>query len=231
MKHDRSCNATTLAGMLRMIAMQSPQWSDVLEDACDRLMAPAARAEKQRNKKRECAPSAHEMTRVAAESTKSAHSVRTEGGGGVVSFEAPEAFVAPREGKDQGARLSLVQSTETSGAHSVRTQTNSRGWTAGFTRFFDAYPSSERRRDCAVKWVTMGLEDQTTEILAGLELWKLSERWKNGRVLGMREWLENEKWRDAPPPAVTADRAAAPGKRPETTWAPAAERGERRVQI
>jgi len=73
------------------------------------------------------------------------------------------------------------------------------GWTVGFFRFYEAYPSSVRRRDLANYWRDNNLEPLTEAILAGLERWKGCGWWKRGKTHGMRSWLENRKWEDEPP--------------------------------
>jgi hypothetical protein len=142
-------------------------------------------------------------------------------GGGLPLDQMPVSDETDRKPEERLTSLSPMSARTNQNVHHVRadkedmstsigdaTGMGSDGMTPGFRRFFNAYPPSEASRQCARLWVRMGLEPQTTHILAGLELWKASERWKGGYVKNMREWLEDEKWKQPPP----APKAAAAGK-------------------
>ncbi len=168
------------------------------------------------------------VTKCDASVTIRDGSVTGEGGRGGEGSKSEMPFLSQNQGikaNTQGiqslsqpevrpVRVTARHENVTDGVTHV--QTDSRGWTRGFARFFDAYPPAERKRDCARKWVTMGLEPETDRIIGGLELWKMCERWQTGFVLGMRDWLENRKWEDAPP-AVKIKTAAPEPKKPRYT--------------
>jgi hypothetical protein len=58
------------------------------------------------------------------------------------------------------------------------------------------------RKVCVKRWVSAGLNKHIAEILAGLERWKASDRWKRGYVADPLTFLNQERWKDIPPVPV-----------------------------
>jgi hypothetical protein len=113
-KHDRTCTAPTLAGMLRVMGMAAPHWSDVLDDAAERLCAHAARAKAAR-------PGAHTVRTGCAHG---AHSAPEEGGLGGGGVNAKEPLVSQKRGseaKDQQIHPEVRAEVGKASAHGVRT--------------------------------------------------------------------------------------------------------------
>jgi hypothetical protein len=71
---------------------------------------------------------------------------------------------------------------------------------AGFTRWWAAYPSGDRKdgkAKCLKKWKQMGLESITDRVIASLELQKKSKKWtKDGGqfIPGPEPWLNKTPW-------------------------------------
>jgi hypothetical protein len=71
-----------------------------------------------------------------------------------------------------------------------------------FELFWDGYPNKVGRKVCVKRWVSAELNKHITEILAGLERWKASDRWKRGYVADPLTFLNQERWKDIPPVPV-----------------------------
>lgn len=68
-----------------------------------------------------------------------------------------------------------------------------------FEKFWLCYPSKVGRKACLAKWKSLGLNANLDHILAGLERWKASDRWKRGYVAEPLTFLNQERWKDIPP--------------------------------
>lgn len=74
----------------------------------------------------------------------------------------------------------------------------------GFTRFWDAWPSHDRKRDrqkCLAHWIKHLLEVKADQINAALEVWKKSREWTGdgGKYIPLPgTWLNNSRWESAP---------------------------------
>ena len=86
----------------------------------------------------------------------------------------------------------------------------------GFLGFWSLWPKHHRkceRKKCAEKWKAGGCEANTDEILASLTAWKASAEWaKDGGdfIPAPLVWLNQERWRAAPPRPAGAPVGAIP---------------------
>jgi len=73
--------------------------------------------------------------------------------------------------------------------------------TPAFERFWQAYPMKLDRPEAIRAWHHIGFADKSIElILAGLEIWKASERWQEERyILSPTKFLRNRRWEATPP--------------------------------
>lgn len=70
---------------------------------------------------------------------------------------------------------------------------------ASFTRFWDAWPKSERKQDrkkCADKWVAKNLEPLIDQILADIATKQRTQKWQGGFIEAPEVYLNNERWND-----------------------------------
>lgn len=70
---------------------------------------------------------------------------------------------------------------------------------AGFVKFWNTWPASERKqdkKDCAEKWEREGLEELTDQICADVESKKETQKWKDGFVEMPITYLNNRRWED-----------------------------------
>jgi hypothetical protein len=73
--------------------------------------------------------------------------------------------------------------------------------TPGFFRFMNAYPSHRKNARYAAEdlWRAMVLEPKTEAILTGLEVWKASDQWREGKVNRIDNFLKDSMWENLPP--------------------------------
>ncbi len=94
-----------------------------------------------------------------------------------------------------------------------------------FELFWEGYPNKVGRKACLKRWLSAGLNKQLTEILAGLERWKASDRWKRGYVADPLTFLNQERWKDVPPAAPSSQakremnvRKSTPDEKAKARW-------------
>ena len=69
----------------------------------------------------------------------------------------------------------------------------------GFTRFWQAWPKSDRKvakAECAKRWRKRGLETQAEAIVAHVESIRGSRQWRDGYEPAPLTYLNQERWRD-----------------------------------
>lgn len=81
----------------------------------------------------------------------------------------------------------------------------------GFRRFWELYPNKVARPACLAKWKTQHLEARSEEVIAGLEQWKQSTRWKTGFVCDPHKFLNQAYWAGPPPKETAANCATSDG--------------------
>lgn len=69
----------------------------------------------------------------------------------------------------------------------------------GFTRFWQAWPRSDRKvakAECAKRWRKRGLEAQADAIVAHVQSMRGSKQWRDGYEPAPLTYLNQERWRD-----------------------------------
>lgn len=91
---------------------------------------------------------------------------------------------------------------------------------SAFDAFWAAYPTGFKNGEkvCRAKWKALGLDGKASEVMAGLAAWQGSQRWQDGFVVNMTVFLNQERWKQAPPaprgiPATTAPKYETDGDR------------------
>jgi len=71
-----------------------------------------------------------------------------------------------------------------------------------FTRFYQTYPLKEDRRGALVAWKRIDPDSELAEtIIASVEAWKQSRRWREGVILHPKRFLDQRRWESIPPSA------------------------------
>lgn len=226
MNYDDYSN-TTLAHMLLGHAVTQPSFAPLAEAIALRLIELAGTAKADPTNARRAA-AYRARKRDASATNRATKRDESRDGGGV----GGEVFGSGSEHSAQEYKANTEENTlkpnpqiqptvrdesrqaSRDDAHRPLIQQDSRGWTAGFTRFYAAYPEGNKALTCARQWVSQGLEPETTRILAALELWKACERWQTGHILHMRNFLTECMWEQEPPAAKTKADTAKPAATP-----------------
>ena len=75
----------------------------------------------------------------------------------------------------------------------------------GFAAFWTAYPSKTGKQPALKAWRHLDAgPDLGLAILAGIEAWARSERWRDGYVCDPATFLNQRRWEDDPPPPKPA---------------------------
>lgn len=80
-----------------------------------------------------------------------------------------------------------------------------------FEVFWKAYPSNHRvgKKNSRLEWDKLEVTQAVQyEIIQGLELWKLCDRWKRGFVVDPERFLKRHLWKDNPPAATMSSAEA-----------------------
>lgn len=72
---------------------------------------------------------------------------------------------------------------------------------AEFDLFWAGYHERGKSSKKKAREVYMRLKPVSTDVLAGLERWRASQRWTDGYVVDAEKWLKEERWQETPPPA------------------------------
>ena len=94
-------------------------------------------------------------------------------------------------------------SSSSPSSSSINTPYPQKGACVFFEKFLDAYPPGHRTGLSAAKrlWKRNGLDGRLDEILAGLEKWKKSAKWKDrGYVSSLGNFVKDELWKSPPVP-------------------------------
>jgi len=77
-----------------------------------------------------------------------------------------------------------------------------------FAAFWDAYPVKEGKGKALEQWRRLNIDGPIFDaILAGLDRWRMSDRWARGYVVHPATWLHQRRWEDHPAPATAATSA------------------------
>ena len=76
-------------------------------------------------------------------------------------------------------------------------------YSVAFEEFWRRYPSGFGSKKVSFqRWVELGVDRDASllaEIMAGLELWLVSERWRRGFIKAAELWLRDRLWENPPP--------------------------------
>jgi len=76
-------------------------------------------------------------------------------------------------------------------------------YSPGFVRFWEVWPSSQRKTaksPCFKNWKENQLEQITDSVIAHVEAWKHTEKWRTGFEPAPLTYLNQQHWQDGPPP-------------------------------
>jgi hypothetical protein len=117
----------------------------------------------------------------------------------------------------QSGSMKYIESTPTPLAHTVCTpvtrseqepKSARKENLPGFSLFWEAYPNKIGEAAALRSWLsTVRTDDAWPDILLGLELWKISPRWKNPRFIpNPARFLTEKYWLDKPPTDIPDER-------------------------
>lgn len=72
-----------------------------------------------------------------------------------------------------------------------------------FDEFWNEYPTKVDKKGCQRIWKSRKLDGLADEIIAGIKRWQSSDRWRRGFITNPSTFLNQERWKDTPPAAVT----------------------------
>ncbi len=72
----------------------------------------------------------------------------------------------------------------------------------GFAMFIAEYPQGKKtdRGGLLTLWKSLGLEEESGAVLAGLRAWNACDDWQRGFAVHARRFIEDRFWDDSPPP-------------------------------
>jgi diadenosine tetraphosphatase ApaH/serine/threonine PP2A family protein phosphatase len=101
--------------------------------------------------------------------------------------------------RDKNAKATRGSRVKAEGKEGKGKEGKDHAYLAGFQRFWNTWPASERKQDkkaCAEKWERQGLEDLTDQIVADVEAKKQTQKWREGFIEMPETYINNRRWED-----------------------------------